>query len=232
MNVNIYVIENSLNNKLYVGRTSQSLKIRLKNHRACARRFLRDNTAKTTPFQKEMAKLGVENFSIRLLEKCSEALANERESFWTRELNSLAPNGYNYNLGDNQLSKMSDLKGKTFGKLTVIGLDYVKGASFWKCRCECGNIVTVKGAKLINGHTKSCGCLCKDRVAKSNHNRCIHCYINGELVNLKDYCMKNGISYNMLWQRVHKFNYTLTKALTTPSRNFKGFPLESVKEVV
>ena len=40
-------------------------------------------------------------------------------------------------------------------------------------------LVTVKGAKLINGHTKSCGCLCKDRTAKSNHERCIHCYING-----------------------------------------------------
>ena len=89
MDVNIYVIENSLNNKLYVGRTSQSLKIRLKNHRACARRFLRDNTAKTTPFQKEMAKLGVENFSIRLLEKCSEDLANERETEWANRIEGL-----------------------------------------------------------------------------------------------------------------------------------------------
>ena len=29
----------------------------------------------------------------------------------------------------------------------------------WKCQCDCGNIITVRGADLWNGHTKSCGCI-------------------------------------------------------------------------
>ena len=29
----------------------------------------------------------------------------------------------------------------------------------WKCVCDCGNEITVHGAHLRSGHTKSCGCL-------------------------------------------------------------------------
>ena len=36
--INIYVIENNVNDKLYVGRTSQTLNKRMKNHRASANR--------------------------------------------------------------------------------------------------------------------------------------------------------------------------------------------------
>ena len=31
--------------------------------------------------------------------------------------------------------------------------------AFWKCRCECGNIISVEGSKLRSFHTNSCGCL-------------------------------------------------------------------------
>lgn len=79
--VNIYVIENSVNDKLYVGRTSQSINVRMKNHKASANRYLKNPSVKCLPFQKEMAKLGIQNFRIKLLEVCEDALANEREVF-------------------------------------------------------------------------------------------------------------------------------------------------------
>ena len=47
-----------------------------------------------------------------------------------------------------------------FGKLTIIdfvGVDK-NGYKLYKCKCDCGNEVIVKGCCLNNGHTKSCGC--------------------------------------------------------------------------
>lgn len=57
-------------------------------------------------------------------------------------------------------SKLIDLTGKTFGKWTVLSHDYgnERGVHYWKCKCECGNIVTVKGSSLTCGESKSCGC--------------------------------------------------------------------------
>jgi hypothetical protein len=49
-----------------------------------------------------------------------------------------------------------------FGKLVVLGLAPHVGSgrySYWYwCQCECGNFIQVKGIRLRNGHTKSCGC--------------------------------------------------------------------------
>lgn len=36
----------------------------------------------------------------------------------------------------------------------------------WKCVCECGNEVVVNTSNLRTGHTKSCGCLEKETIAK------------------------------------------------------------------
>lgn len=64
------------------------------------------------------------------------------------------------------MSKRLDLAGQKFGRLTVLEFAYVKNRnSYWKCICDCGNIYTVEGQHLKNGHTKSCGCI---RHGKSN----------------------------------------------------------------
>ena len=68
------------------------------------------------------------------------------------------------------LGKMIDITGQTFGKLTVIDcagkLDGKR--YFWKCQCECGNIVTKDGSVLRSGNTKSCGCGKYDGLKKYN----------------------------------------------------------------
>lgn len=51
-----------------------------------------------------------------------------------------------------------DLTGKRFGKFTVIARDSRKGATYWLCRCDCGNEKVVDGSMIRSGEAaKSCG---------------------------------------------------------------------------
>ena len=61
--------------------------------------------------------------------------------------------------------RLQDLTGKTFGRLTVIKRsenNCKDGQPKWICRCECSNIVEVRGEYLKSGSAKSCGCLRKE----------------------------------------------------------------------
>jgi hypothetical protein len=86
-----------------------------------------------------------------------------------------------------------DLTGQVFSRLTVLGLDNerneqekqsgnTKHGKYWKCKCECGNEITVRQDCLKDGNTTSCGCAARD--AATTHglwalNRRLHqCYAN------------------------------------------------------
>jgi len=57
------------------------------------------------------------------------------------------------------MSQLIDITGKKFGRLTVLELDRTdKRTSFWKCKCDCGNIKVVMRNSL-GRCTNSCGCL-------------------------------------------------------------------------
>lgn len=61
-----------------------------------------------------------------------------------------------------------DRTGQRSGRLTAIEVDeFRNGDYYWKCRCDCGAIVSVAGGKL-NGQTKSCGCLARERTIESH----------------------------------------------------------------
>ena len=62
---------------------------------------------------------------------------------------------------------MEDLTGRVFGRLTVLGISdqtTKQNNTLWKCQCSCPehNIVHVRRVSLLNGDTKSCGCLHKE----------------------------------------------------------------------
>lgn len=62
------------------------------------------------------------------------------------------------------MGKLIDLTGLKFERLRVIcraGSDKDKNA-IWLCVCDCGNIKITTGKRLLNGQTKSCGCLHKE----------------------------------------------------------------------
>lgn len=60
-----------------------------------------------------------------------------------------------------------DLTGKTFGYLTP--MYYIKGGK-WHCKCKCGKEVDVDTRNLNRGHTKSCGCLQKEKASNNTYN--------------------------------------------------------------
>lgn len=56
-----------------------------------------------------------------------------------------------------------DLTGNQYGRLTAIekvGTD--KHQAVWRCKCSCGNEKITKSTNLVQGKTKSCGCLVLD----------------------------------------------------------------------
>ena len=57
--------------------------------------------------------------------------------------------------------KALDLTGKRFGRLVVLHRDGSTPGrdAAWRCRCDCGEVRTIRGQCLRSGHTKSCGCL-------------------------------------------------------------------------
>lgn len=58
------------------------------------------------------------------------------------------------------MPKLIDLTGRRFGRLVVIerAPNSAKCDTRWKCQCDCGNVVTVRGHNLKQGITNSCGC--------------------------------------------------------------------------
>lgn len=70
----------------------------------------------------------------------------------------------------NERPKHVDMTRQRFGRLTCIAFDHRdennRGA-IWKVRCDCGVEFLAYRINLINGSTRSCGCLRKDML----HNR-------------------------------------------------------------
>lgn len=87
----IYLISNSVNDKLYVGQTARELRVRWREH-------LHDCEFEDNRLYRAMRKYGKENFRIKAIEECDNELLNEREVYWVSEKDSYH-NGYNATMG-------------------------------------------------------------------------------------------------------------------------------------
>lgn len=63
------------------------------------------------------------------------------------------------------MQKIIDITGNKYNMLTVLRYDHSekirnKHRTFWKCQCDCGNIVILRKDEFIYPYskTKSCGC--------------------------------------------------------------------------
>lgn len=90
----IYVITNQLNGKQYVGKTLKNPTQRFKEH--C--RDSKKERCNKRPLYDAMNKYGIDNFSISIIEECSDIEINEKEIYWINKLNTYS-NGYNATKG-------------------------------------------------------------------------------------------------------------------------------------
>lgn len=78
--------------------------------------------------------------------------------------------------------KIKDIRGQIFGKLTVTNNEpiRIKGQTYWKCRCICGNEKYIFVGNLRSGTTISCGCLLEEarKNRKKQSKRLIHIFSN------------------------------------------------------
>jgi hypothetical protein len=66
-----------------------------------------------------------------------------------------------YENASKTMTKKTEQKiiGKMFGLLKVVKFAYIiNHRTFWKCRCKCGNLITVNQNNLTQGAQRSCGC--------------------------------------------------------------------------
>ena len=68
------------------------------------------------------------------------------------------------------MSKCIDLTDNKYGRLTVLHKDNERksnSGSYWICKCDCGNIKSIKSSSLRRGEIQSCGCLRNEKIAES-----------------------------------------------------------------
>lgn len=100
----IYIIRNTLNDKVYVGQTHVSIKLRFQNHLSAARRGL------DYIIGKAIRKYGEDKFYVELLEKCLIEELNEREQYWISFFKATDNRfGYNMSIGGNVVRTTKEL---------------------------------------------------------------------------------------------------------------------------
>jgi len=105
----IYSITNTINDKKYIGKTTQpNPYTRWKQHLQLARNkntLSENNSVHSMPICRAISKYGEDNFKFRVLEECTDDNVNEREEFYIRKYNTAEGNGYNCTYGGEGIKK-------------------------------------------------------------------------------------------------------------------------------
>lgn len=90
----IYKIYNDVNDKLYIGKTLDTIENRLREHKKDSKRVRKEKR----PLYNAMNKYGTEHFYIELIEEVDLELLSQRECYWIEFYNTYY-NGYNATKG-------------------------------------------------------------------------------------------------------------------------------------
>lgn len=151
-----------------------------------------------------------------------QSLNDPKHSYWLCQCdcgNQIITRPYNVEQGKTQscgcLTKeytsirfSKNLIGQTFGLLTCLERFKKNDKWYYHCKCKCGKEIDVLTASLINGNTKSCGCLVswqENQIATFLQKQNIKFSQQYKISNCKDkYCLPfdfiiyNGNSYGLI----------------------------------
>ncbi len=116
--------------------------------------------------------------------------------------------------------RTTDLTGQRFGRLTAVErvIDPKKNIQVWKCRCDCGQILSCQAEHLTRGHTKSCGCL-REEQRRENMKKAIH-HVDGTCIE-KIACQREYTSNTSGHRGVHLLkNGRFRAAITFRNRRY------------
>ena len=108
--MNIYLINNKITQKKYVGQTKNNIYERWGRHILDAYRCARLNK-KNSLFHEKIIEFSPENFEVTLLEQCSSKDVDEKERYWINYYDSYN-NGYNSTLGGQDKEALNDFRFK------------------------------------------------------------------------------------------------------------------------
>lgn len=134
----IYKITNIINNKVYIGLTTESLQARWKNH-------LQQAKKNKKPLYYSIRKYGIENFSVEIIDeaKTIEELG-ELERFYIQKYNSTNPKyGYNITAG----GEHNQLDGNSKAKLTLNDVINIRLA-YQECKLTCKEVYEMYKNKI------------------------------------------------------------------------------------
>lgn len=126
------------------------------------------------------------------------------------------------------MSRLIDLKGKVFSRLTVLEYSHINnnGGAMWNCICKCGNLTTSAASSLKDGRIKSCGCLRKEALDTSIHGHATKGVSSeyGTWRNMKDRC------YNKKNNRYQRYGGRGIKVCDRWINSFENFFLDMGKK--
>lgn len=98
------------------------------------------------------------------------------------------------------------LIGTKINKLTVLKYIHENHRTYAICKCECGNECKPTMQALLSGHSKSCGCISRERIANQNY--------------------KHGMSN----QRLYKTYHSMVDRCNNPNlKNYKDYGGRGIK---
>jgi len=136
----IYKITNDINDKIYIGQTTRSIKVRWDAHINRA-----NNGDKEMHICSAIKKYGAEHFNIEKIEECENDILDNREIYWIEYFNSYRC-GYNSTIGGGGGSKYNHNK---IVDLWNSGYDLKKISEICKCSVETvrSHIYTIDGVQ-------------------------------------------------------------------------------------
>lgn len=124
--------------------------------------------------------------------------------------------------------KMNDLTDRVFGRLTAVKVtpNRKNGQAVWECKCKCGNKVEIRSTCLVNGVTRSCGCLRHDlNVAKADKESERLSKLIAQGMSLVEVAKLEGVSHQRIHQKIKRLygsvlnlRHHLTKHRWTPEQ--------------